>query len=235
MLHTRFSPLLSGLAPSLVAVGLLGMSPAAHAQEVAQAAPPVQYAPAPGQAPTVVIQQQYPPPVYQQAPVYQPYQQGQPVYVQPPVYQQQPQPQGPRVIKDWDSGQPIPPGYHVEEHVRKGLIIGGAVTFASTYLLSALVAASVESVPQNGNSGYGALYVPGVGPFILMAQGGNIALGDFLLAIDGIAQLGGIAMFAAGIAYPRTELVRNDLGGLHFHFAPIVARDHTGMGIVGTF
>jgi hypothetical protein len=164
--------------------------------------------------------------VYQQ-PGYAPQQ---PIYVQ-----QQPQvPQGPRIIKDWDSGQPIPPGYHEEEHARKGLIIGGAVLFGTTYLLSAVTAAAYSDA-NIGNGGTAtALYVPGVGPFIEIGQVSS-ATGSLFLALDGICQLGGITMFALGLAYPNKELVRNDFGGIHLHLAPIVARDKQGMGLVGTF
>jgi hypothetical protein len=186
------------------------------------------------QAPTVVIQQQYPAPVYQQ-PVYpqQPGypQPGQPYYVVqgPPQAPPSTGPTGPRVITSWDESQPIPPGYRTEERMRKGLVIGGAVTFGTMYLLTALGAA----ICSDAGGTCGALYVPAIGPFIQMGQS-STATGGFFLALDGVVQLGGVAMLIAGIAAPKTVLVRNDVG-FELHFAPIISRDHTGMGLVGRF
>ena len=97
------------------------------------------------------------------------------------------------------------------------------------YFLTTLAAA----ISSDAGSPANALYIPAVGPFIQMAQAGS-ATGTFLLAIDGVAQLGGIAMFAVGMAAPKTVLVRNDLG-IDLHFVPVVARDRQGMALVGTF
>jgi hypothetical protein len=204
------------------------------------------------QATTVVVQGQAPAPAY--PPGYGP--QGYPPGYGPgygpgpgyttPVYQQvQPSyvPQsvafsGPRVITDWSEGEPIPPGYHESTRIRKGLVIGGAVLFGTTYLLTAASASVVEGCNCGGN--VASLFVPGVGPFIQMAQTGNTALSSFWLAFDGIAQLGGITMFVVGLAAPKTVLVRNDLGSnpkkdFHLALAPMVAPGREGMGVIGTF
>lgn len=214
---------------AFAALGVLG-SPAfcgdASAQEqVVQLPPAPPPVTAPAQPPpTVVIQYQ------QQAPY------------QAPVYQAPPQapatnvfPQqgfsGPRIIRDWDDSRPIPPGYHAEERARLGLVIGGAVTFGTMYLFTALGA----SISNDAGTPANALYVPGVGPFIQMAQcQGCSATGSFFLAVDGVVQVGGIAMFIAGLAAPKTVLVRNDFG-LDLHFVPVVARDRTGLALLGRF
>ncbi len=235
-------PRLRSLAPlaPLVAVSLFGLASTAEAQQVAQQAPvPPASAPQP-QAPTVVIQQYQPPvyqtPVYPQAPVYaQPVPQAQPSPYAPPAVAP---PEatalaGPRVIKDWDDSQPVPPGYHPVQHIRKDLVIAGASLFGSLYLLSALVAAGDADAHQGSSNPAGALWIPGIGPFIQIAQTGSEVAGLFL-AIDGLIQVGGLTMFTIGLAAPKTELVRNDIG-LHLHIAPIVARDRTGMALVGTF
>jgi hypothetical protein len=231
------------LLPPLVATGLLALAPSAHAQEHVQLqqqpSTTVQLAPLPPQqqgqqAPTVVIQQQYPQPMYQQAPQYAP----PPQYGPPPgptYYVQAPQapaapPLGPRVLRNWDDSQPVPPGYHVEEHARKGLVIGGAVMFGTMYLLTALGAA----IAQDNGGGAAALWVPAVGPFIQMGQSGS-ATGGFLLALDGVIQVGGLAMFTIGLAAPRTEVVRDGIGSLTIKVSPIIAGDSRGMGLVGTF
>lgn len=231
MLQTRTLRLL----PPLVATGLLAFVPSAQAQERVQLqqqpSTTVQLAPLPvqqgQQPPTVVIQQQYPQPMYQQ-PQYAP--------PPPPTYYVQAPPQagpapiGPRVLRNWDDSQPVPPGYHVEEHARKGLVIGGAVMFGTMYLLTALGAAIASDAGSNAT----ALWVPAVGPFIQMGQSSS-ATGAFLLALDGVVQVGGLAMFTIGLAAPRTEVVRNDVGSLTIKVSPIVAGDSRGMGLVGTF
>jgi hypothetical protein len=222
------------LVTPLIVGGLLAVAPLAQAQERGQAT--VQLAPLPvqQQPQTVIIQQPYPSPVYQTAPVpqYGP-PPGQTYYVQAPP-QGPAVPTGPRVLRNWDDSQPIPPGYHAEEHARKGLVIGGAVLFGSMYLLSALVAAVDSDAYQGQSNPAAALWVPAVGPFIQMGNTGSATAGVFL-AIDGLAQIGGIAMFTIGLADPKTEMVRNDLGSIHVKLAPIIASGHEGMGLVGTF
>lgn len=234
------------LVAPVVAASLFGFVRAAEAQEVAQAAPTPQYVPVPQapaaqpQAPTVVIQQYQPPvyqaPTYPQAPVYPaPYPQAQPspYYLPQAVPAQAVPAPGPRVIPNWDDSQPVPPGYHTVTHIRKDLVIAGASLFGSFYLISALVAAGNGDANQGSSNPAAALWVPGVGPFIQMTQTGSEVAGVFL-AIDGIIQMGGLTMFTIGLASPKTELVRNDIG-LHLHIAPIVARDRSGMALVGTF
>jgi hypothetical protein len=212
----------------------------------------------PAEAQTVIVQGQPQPqplpPGYAPAPVYAPgygpppgpgyttpiYQQTQPSYVPQSVAFS-----GPRVINDWSEGEPIPPGYHESTRIRKGLVIGGAVTFGAMYLFTALAASVVIAADDTacngcGGSGAGTLLVPAVGPFIYMAHSGNSALGNFWLAFDGVVQVGGIAMFAIGIAAPKTVLVRNDLGsnsnnGFHLAIAPLVTPSHQGAGLIGTF
>jgi hypothetical protein len=224
--------------------------------------------PAGAQSTTVIVQGQpqvpqggpgyppgYPPPAY--PPGYGPgyttpvYQQVQPSYVPQSVAFS-----GPRVINDWSEGEPIPPGYHESTRIRKGLVIGGAVLFGSTYLLSAFTAtvgAANASENCSINMAFGsnqgcnsgnpltALFIPAVGPFIQMAHSGNTAVGNFWLALDGVAQVGGITMFLVGLASPKTVLVRNDLGSIvhkkefELSLAPIVSPQRQGMGVVGTF
>ena len=174
------------------------------------------------------------PPVSAQAPngewVAPLYQRTQPTYVPQSVALS-----GPRVITDWDQGQPIPYGYHPSTRVRRGLIIGGAVTFGSLYLLTGLVAAGgSDSASYSGTSNqYGALWVPGIGPFIQMFNTSS-AMGNYALAVDGAAQCAGLAMLIYGLASPRTVLVRDDLAKPMI--VPMkIGQDGYGMGVVGRF
>ena len=141
---------------------------------------------------------------------------------------------GPRTIKDWNDGDPVPPGYHAETRTRTGLIVGGAVLFGTLYLLSTFVAAVVSDANQ-GKGGDNALYVPGVGPFIQMTTTSS-ATGNLVLAIDGAAQSAGLAMLIYGIASPKTILVRNDLGLSKPLVLPIrIGNDGYGLGFVAQF
>jgi hypothetical protein len=195
----------------------------------------------------VQVQPQYQPqqPVYQQAPPPPPPNAvaGDGQYVAP--MQQQTQqtyvPQsvamsGPRVIRDWHEGDPIPPGYHPSERIRTGLVAGGATMFAVPYLISVLVGAG------GADSGCcNAMYVPVVGPFIEMGSLHSFdasanAVGGVFLVLDGVLQAAGVALFIFGIAVPKTVLVRNDLGALkNVTPTPMVGKNFAGMGVSAQF
>lgn len=207
-------------------------------------------------AQTVIVQQQPVQPVQMQ-PV-QPVQPGYPPGYAPgygpgytaPIYQEtQPSyvPQsvamsGPRVIRDWNEGEPIPPGYHESTRIRKGLVIGGAVTFGVMYLFTAF-GATIADGACAGTCSVGSLFVPVVGPFIYMGTKGNTALDNFWLGFDGVVQAGGLAMFIIGLAAPSTVLVRNDLGTtatpkapkLALTPVPLISPTAQGLGLLGTF
>jgi hypothetical protein len=141
---------------------------------------------------------------------------------------------GPRIINDWEEGDPVPPGYHPTTRVRKGPVIAGSIVFGVFYLISTLVAAVGSDTNQGSGNPEAALWIPAVGPFIQMGST-STAVGNWVLAIDGIAQSGGLALLIYGVAAPRTVLVRNDLG---FRLAPrVMALGHGGggVGLVGSF
>jgi hypothetical protein len=142
---------------------------------------------------------------------------------------------GPRVIKDYEDGEPIPPGYHAESRVRSGLVVGGAVTFGVLYLLSVLVGAAISDTNKSfgGKDNGDFLFVPVAGPFLQMTKTESSS-GNVTLAIDGIAQAAGATMLIVGITSPKTVLVRNDLGQVHV--MPMRMGDKGGgLGLVGTF
>lgn len=196
---------------------------------LAQGAPPPQ-----GAAPPPGAQAQ--PIPYAAAPYGAPAPYGQPppgVYYAPPSAPSPGYPTGPRIM-DYEEGQPIPEGYHVETRARRGLIIGGAVTFGVTYLLSVLVGLSAETADvASGGTGesFTPLYIPLAGPFVTIgtaeAKGGGI----FVLMLDGVAQVAGATMLIGGLASPATKLVRNDFG---LSVKPIVTGNTLGFGLSGT-
>jgi hypothetical protein len=142
---------------------------------------------------------------------------------------------GPRVIRDYEEGDQIPPGYHAETRARTGLVVGGAVTFGVLYLLSVLVGAAISDVNKGtGSSNSGDfLFVPVAGPFLQMTRTDSSS-GNVTLAIDGIAQAAGATMFVVGITSPKTVLVRNDLGEVRIMPMKMGERGG-GLGLVGTF
>jgi hypothetical protein len=227
-------------ATSLALASLLTVS-SAFAQAPAatpapESAPPV---PAPQQAapqqaapPPALYQQypQYPAPPYAQAP------NGQYVAplsqtVQPSYVPQSVALSGPRMIKDWRDGDPIPYGYHREERTRKGAVIAGSILFGITYGYSAFFAALGEDIDSN-NNGAAPLIIPVLGPFITMKNSDSTSL-NYILALDGLAQAAGAALMIHGIFFPKPVLVRNDLG-LSFVPAPM-GKDGQGMMVTGRF
>ena len=97
------------------------------------------------------------------------------------------------------------------------------------YLLTTLGAA----ISSDAGNPVNALYVPVFGPFIQAGQT-STSTGAFFYAIDGLVQAGGITMFVLGLAMPKRELVRNELG-IEWSLQPILGRSETGMGLVGKF
>jgi len=210
------------------ALSLLALFPrAAHAQQAQPAAPPqvvvVQPAPAqptaPAQPATAPASSAQQPNGEYQAPLQQ---RTQPSYLPQSVAMS-----GPPHM-DWDDDRQAPPGYHLETRVRKGLVIGGAVTFGSMYLLTALTAAAIND--SRGSANGSLLYIPVAGPFLYLGEAGSQS-GKLVLIIDGVAQAAGAAMLIAGIAAPKTIAVRNDLAKIEI--TPVLGPGSAG--IVGTF
>ena len=169
------------------------------------------------QPPQVVVVQpnangQYPTPLAQQT---------QPSYVPQSIAMSGP------AHMDWDDERTPPPGYHLETRVRKGLVIAGAVTFGSMYILTALTAAAINDT-SSGNAG--VLYVPVAGPFMYLGETGSQS-GKVILVIDGLAQAAGAAMLITGLAAPKTIAVRNDLAKVNI--TPVFGPG--SVGVVGTF
>jgi hypothetical protein len=141
---------------------------------------------------------------------------------------------GPRFIKDWHDGDPMPWGYHREERVRKGEIVSGAILFGVPYIISTLTASAGADLSNSGESNpVGWLYLPVLGPFIEISKSDSAEANEFLV-IDGLCQGIGAALFFHGIYSPRPMLVRNDLALLSVTPAS-VGKDGTGMMLMGTF
>jgi len=222
------------IAQSAADQGTAGTPVAAPAQPVPAQPPPAQSA------------QVQPAPLYPRAQAPQPV--APPGYVLVPAGSAYYTPVAPRRAASRDlpysEGEPIPPGYHLEEHVRKGLVIGGAVTTGTLWMFSATAA-----VGDDFNHKTGYLMVPALGPWLMLAAGGgrdncstdymgrstcSIDAGvRALLFLDGVVQTAGAVMFAFGIGYPSKRLVPNNM---NLSLAPMnLGKDGYGLGAVGTF
>jgi hypothetical protein len=117
----------------------------------------------------------------------------------------------PRYIYDYEAGEVVPPGYHVETRAHRGLVIGGAVTFSSAYLLSVLGAVAGATDGAKGPKRFLPLLVPVGGPFITIGTADSKGSGTALLMLDGLAQVGGVVLFIVGLSTDQALLVRNDV------------------------
>ena len=212
-----------------VASVIASMLSASGTSVFAQAQPPMSAPPAPMPPPPVAqpaIPDQPPPPYPGQYPPpgYPP---GQPYY---PYAPQGVAPWGPRFITDWQEGMPIPYGYHQTKRARRGLVVAGSIVFGVTYLYTAMLAAESPSSSRGDESW---LYLPVLGPLLQMTQADS-RWGTGVLTLDALAQASGVAMFIAGMIYPRTILVRSDLASMTV--VPMkIGMEGSGLELVGRF
>jgi hypothetical protein len=190
----------------LAVIGMMGAEARAQTAQPYPAQPPPQPYPA----------QPYPPQPYPYPP--QPY----PPQPYPPPSYYAPPPQPPARLP-YTTGQPIPQGYQLRTHARRGLVIGGSITFGVLYLFS-IIAADASNRNGHHDDDLKALYVPAIGPFIAAA---NSDTNKSVLVLDGVGQVAGLAMFISGFAFPQTELVRNDLARVRL--LPMVGQGKTGV------
>jgi hypothetical protein len=146
----------------------------------------------------------------------------------------------------YSPGDPIPPGYHVVEQQRRGLIIAGSLTAGVPWALGVAVAAGANFEEKTG-----WLAVPVLGPWLMIAAGGakdeqtcdatdtycedydDGAAKRSILALDGLVQTAGAVMFVCGVTIPRKRLIRQDVT---VSMIPTrVGREGYGMGLVGSF
>jgi hypothetical protein len=141
-------------------------------------------------------------------------------------------PRPPLVISDWPDEEPPPRGYHRSTRLRRGPIIAGSVLFGVAYITTVLAAAGLE---DSGDSSYGWLYLPAIGPFIELTNSGTATASTFLV-LDGLTQSAGLALLVWGITSPAPVLVRNEIDTLRVTPVPLVfGRGGSGVGLVGTF
>ncbi|CAN5480197.1 hypothetical protein BH11MYX1_BH11MYX1_23930 [soil metagenome] len=140
---------------------------------------------------------------------------------------------GPEEIDDVEDGRRAPMGYTEVHRARKHLIVGGAVTFGVSYLISAFTASIGHDASSSGNNDLASLYVPVAGPFLEMGHT-NSATATFFLAGLGGAQLAGAIMLYYGITSTQRVFVRNDLVG-NLSITPLADHNIQGLALSGSF
>lgn len=154
----------------------------------------------------------------------------------------------PRVIEDWEPGEPIPEGYRQDTQSRSGLVKGGAATLFSVYGLTAVVGSFLvlaedidteDGVDDNGvdPEDYYPLFIPVAGPFVTIATADTGRAGSAVLIVNGVTQVAGFAMFVAGFAAQKDVLVRvpSYAGGPTLEVTPLLGKEVQGVGVNGSF
>lgn len=121
----------------------------------------------------------------------------------------------------YDSGMPIPPGYHAEHRYANGMILGGLFTVGIAYAAGLIGSGG-------GSDGLGWLWAPVVGPWGAMAsrrfscnnnpieapncvkKASKEVRTMALLSADAVVQATGAVLFFVGLGSGHDELVRND-------------------------
>lgn len=135
---------------------------------------------------------------------------------------------GPKEMS-YTEGRPIPPGYRLEERMRRGLAIAGIATLGGAYLISL---GSVAVVDDEGST---VLLIPVAGPFLALetTETTNDETAKAILLFDGAAQAIGTIMMIAGFVTSSTVLVRNDQA-LRWTVFPAAGKGWAGLGLAGT-
>jgi hypothetical protein len=157
------------------------------------------------------------------------------VYVQPlppppqPTYPQSPYPAQPQYqAPPWtpppryEGADRVPPGYHIEDEPRHGLVVAGWTLLLVPYALGAVTALGTKGDNQSS-----WLYAPVIGPWFVLAgrsyagcDQSSADVGSGLgcvadvfavmgLIVDGVLQAAGVTLLALGYLNPRHELVRD--------------------------
>jgi hypothetical protein len=155
----------------------------------------------------------------------------------------------------WIQGQPVPPGYHVAQRPRRGLVGAGIAIFLVAYVPSVVLGGIFAGLLANSGHGDDGFYctgahglqttcssaaaipffIPGVGGFFLAAGGGTGTLKAIGIA-DSLAQLGGITLITYGLVAKKTVLVRDRVGS-DFTLLPMpfAGNGRAGLALGGTF
>jgi hypothetical protein len=119
-------------------------------------------------------------------------------------------------------------------HARNGLVLGGALLFVLPYIASAIAATTSYTTDSGTEASRGVLWVPAVGPFILLGKASSAAAGVVLVA-DGLAQVGGLTMFSIGLAMPKSGVGVETRTGARLSVSPLLLNGASGASLTATF
>jgi hypothetical protein len=232
------------LVTMLVAQGARAAEPAGDIGVLPPSQLPPSQPPPPGSPPPTYPPPSQPPPTYpqyQQVPTYPQYQQQQQQgpYYQPlaPAYRE------PR-SRAYRDGDPIPPGYHVEERPRSGLVTGGLIMVLVPYSIGAFATIAAKF----GNESTWLL-APVLGPWMTIGQRSyyscsrNGSAGDSLgcvadvfvvmgLIVSGVVQAAGATLLLTGYLNPKETLVRDEAA---LRVRPMTIGTGYGLGLEEAF
>jgi len=142
---------------------------------------------------------------------------------------------GPKQLEPLDDFRPPPDGYTAVQRRRKGLLIGGGITFGATYGIALLVAAAGddEAKYHGGKNQFAAMWIPAIGPFIQAADTES-STGKVILVGFGAAEAIGATMLFYGLTSTKRMFVRNDLVG-NVTVTPMAGPGATGVALSGSF
>ena len=110
----------------------------------------------------------------------------------------------------------------------------GATVFSLSYIAAALTATTSYTSDSADTTPHGALWIPVVGPFIVMGKSSG-AGHEFLLALDGAAQIAGLTLFVYGQTTPKSPQRPDDTAQVTVSVAPLVARGGGGASVFAVF
>ena len=183
-------------------------------------------------------------PQYQQVPTNPQQQYPQQQYPQQQYPQYQPMPAPYRSVRaSWRDGDPVPPGYHVEDKPRSGLVTGGLIMVLVPYSIGAFATISAKF----GNESTWLL-APVIGPWMTMGQrryydcprsGGGDTLGcaaDVFvvmgLIVSGVVQAAGATLLLVGILNTKPGLVHDEAS---LRVRPMTIGSGYGLGLSSGF
>jgi hypothetical protein len=117
--------------------------------------------------------------------------------------------------------------------------VAGGVTFGSLWLLSALVGAALTDIWNDDNDVTNddvawPLFIPAAGPFIGIGTMEPQSMATFMLVLDGVAQIGGVAMFIGGLVATKDVLVADEYAGAELQVAPLLTEHAAGIALRGS-
>lgn len=124
-----------------------------------------------------------------------------------------------REARAYRDGQLVPPGYEVVTTYHGPLLGSGAAIFAFHWVLGVVLArtdlALGDAEDARAESRNNPLMAPLIGPFVALAgEEGRPGGESALIALDGVAQIGGLAMAMLGLTLRQKWLVPIDLADL---------------------